>query len=130
MALEARRLRAAGLGLLAAFLAWLPAEDVRAGWPLALAAGACAWAAWSVQARRGWQGGRLAALGAAAGLAVAPAAVGLMVFKSGLHAHGFPDFTPRQLLAMLSGAPIWCAAGALAGWLAARLAARLAPRRR
>jgi hypothetical protein len=120
MAPEARRLRLAGLGLLAAFLAWLPVEDVRAGWPLGLAAGGCAWGAWAVQVRRGWRGGRLAALGTAAGLAVAPLAVGLMLFKSGLHAHGFLDFGPGELLAMLAGAPLWMAAGALVGWLAAR----------
>lgn len=119
MAAEARPRRLAGLALGALSLLWLPAEDVHAGMPLGLAAGYCAWGAWALWARRGWRGGRLVALGAATGLAAAPLAAVLMVFKSGLHAHGFPDFGPRQLLEMLATTPAWAAAGGLAGGLAA-----------
>lgn len=53
--------------------------------------------------------------GALAGLAAAPLAAFLMVFKSGLHAHPVPDFTPGQLLAVLKLAPIFALAGGLLG---------------
>jgi hypothetical protein len=53
--------------------------------------------------------------GALAGLAAAPLAAFLMVFKSGLHAHPIPDFTVEQLLAVLKLAPIFTLAGFMIG---------------
>ena len=39
----------------------------------------------------------------------------LMAFKSGLHGHGFPDFTPGQVILTLRLTPIWTMAGLLIG---------------
>lgn len=114
-----RRLRLAGLVWGAVFLLWLPVEDVTPSAALALAGGAAVWgvARWG----RGLAPGRWWLAGLAAGLALAPLAAGLLVFKSGLHSHGFPDFGPRQLLGALAGTPAWGLGGALAGGVAAAL---------
>jgi len=39
----------------------------------------------------------------------------LMAFKSGLHGHGFPDFTPGQVILTLRLTPVWTTAGLLIG---------------
>ena len=57
------------------------------------------------------------------GFAVPVFAVFLMVFKGGLHAHGFPDFLPAQILAVLRSAPWFALGGALAALFAKRFAA-------
>jgi hypothetical protein len=54
-------------------------------------------------------------LGAAFGLGTALATVGLMLLKTGLHSHLFPDYPPAQMLALLQRAPVWMLAGVLAG---------------
>jgi hypothetical protein len=53
--------------------------------------------------------------GLLAGLAVAPLASFLMVFKTGLHGHGFPDFTPEQIVAVLHRTPIFASSGFFLG---------------
>jgi hypothetical protein len=65
-------------------------------------------------------------IGAVAGLSSAIASVGLMFFKTSVHAHPFPDYPLALMLAMLERAPMWTLAGALLGlgaallWLALR----------
>lgn len=54
-------------------------------------------------------------IGAVAGLGSAIAAVGLMFFKTSVHAHPFPDYPPALMLSMLERTPIWTLAGALLG---------------
>lgn len=56
-----------------------------------------------------------AALGAIAGLGATLATVALMVLKTGMHSHVFPDYPPGQMLELLQRAPVWTVAGALAG---------------
>jgi hypothetical protein len=56
-----------------------------------------------------------ALVGAVAGLGAVIATVGLMFFKTSLHAHVFPDYLPTQMLAMLERAPMWTIVGALIG---------------
>ncbi|TAK13608.1 MAG: hypothetical protein EPO32_04765 [Anaerolineae bacterium] len=110
-----RRLRWAALAWGALFLFWLPLEDVTPNAALGLAGGLCVWGAVGWTARRDVPPARWPWLGLVAGLALAPLAAGLLVFKSGLHSHGFPDFGPRQLLDLLAGMPAWGLGGALAG---------------
>lgn len=53
--------------------------------------------------------------GAATGLLAALAAAALMILKTGMHSHAFPDYPPDQILAVLERAPLWTLAGMLAG---------------
>lgn len=39
----------------------------------------------------------------------------LMAFKSGLHGHGSPDFTPSQVITVIWLTPLWTIAGFLIG---------------
>lgn len=116
MAAEGRARRVAGLVWGVALVLWLPLEDQTTTPALGLAAALCGgwlWGAWRLRpAGWGWLG-----LGALAGLAVSPLAVGLLLVKSGLHAHGFLEIGPRALLAALAGAPAWGVLGALVGAL-------------
>ena len=109
-------LQAAGALWMLAFLVWLPFEDTKTSLALVLAAGACLW----LGLRRlmhphptKWLRGLVA--GALLGAATPLLAIVLMALKSGLHAHGFADFTLRQLWEVTSLVPIGAVAGSLAG---------------
>ena len=97
------------------FLIWTPVEDTDVIYALLLGAGIAAWGAlWALPGRSaGWS----LAIGGLAGLLVSPLTIALMSFKSGLHAHGFPDFSPSQAVQVLDQIPYWTAAGLLAGWV-------------
>jgi cell division protein FtsW (lipid II flippase) len=63
--------------------------------------------------------------GMISGAAITLVTLLLMAFKSGLHGHGSPDFTPGQVITVLQLTPLWIAAGFLIGlgagiWLRAR----------
>lgn len=127
-----RRLRLVSIGLGIALFLWLPFEDVRLFWVSLFGAALCLLAAVHVLVRlpagslRGpaWRPVWILTLaGAAAGLGTPLAALLLMAFKSGLHGHGFPDFTPRQVETTLLSAPL-CVAGGLLVGLGAGLWAR------
>lgn len=60
-----------------------------------------------------------ARLGLFAGLGVTPTAIALMAFKTGLHAHGTPDYAGNQIVILLSAAPWW----GLGGWTLGMIAA-------
>jgi hypothetical protein len=100
-------------------LLWLPVEDLSVRPALVLAAALSGLGAWRVLASSPTALGRprvrLALGGLLAGLAVAPLALGLMIFKNGLHGHSQPDFTLAQAAALLRTAPAWGAGGLLAG---------------
>jgi hypothetical protein len=109
-------LRLAALLLGIALLLWLPLEDVSVNWVLFFAGAINLW--WAVRflaARSSTNSNRLIVhylwVGTIAGLAVPPLAVLLMVFKSGVHGHGFSDFFPDQLQAVLLRTPAWGGAG-------------------
>lgn len=115
-----RRWRLAALGLGIALLLWLPFEDTHLAWIYFFALLISLLAVLRLTRIPGAQSpGRksltrlLAGLGG--GLLVTPAALLLMAFKSGIHGHGFPDFTPEQVLTVLNSAPLWVLAGLLAG---------------
>ncbi len=109
------------LGVLTMF--WLPLVEtgVRNPQALALLAGLLVGIAIWVRSSgtpRGPQLLRSTGIGGLAGLLVAPLAVFLMIFKSGLHSHGFPDYSPEQIMSVLGRLPWWAAAGTAAGLLA------------
>lgn len=54
-------------------------------------------------------------LGAAVGLGVTACAVLLVALKAGLHGHSSLDFTPEQILALLTRTVWWLLAGLIAG---------------
>jgi hypothetical protein len=112
-------LRLAGLLLGIALFLWLPFEDRSVNWALSFAGGISLWGATRFLVDRQTVGWRLlvrhAWVGTLAGLAVAPLALLLMVFKSGVHAHGFPDFTYDQMQTVLLRTPVWTSSGLLLG---------------
>jgi hypothetical protein len=104
-------------------LLWLPLEEtgVRNPQALALAAGVLVGVSlWvrRLQAASGSHWLRSVGIGGLAGLVTAPLAVFLMIFKSGLHSHGFPEYSTSQILDVLGRTPLWTAAGSVAGLLA------------
>jgi hypothetical protein len=56
----------------------------------------------------------LALLGLATGLGSALLTLGLMILKTGLHAHG-PEFTAREFVWLVGNLPAWAGGGMLAG---------------
>lgn len=105
----------------AAVLLWLPVEDTDVLRPVGLAATMSAVLAIHLHHRTRptdpCQGifVRYPLLGGLAGLATPCLAVGLMIFKSGLHGHGFPDFQFSQIAQVLRGIPVWTLAGLAIG---------------
>jgi hypothetical protein len=111
-----KRLRWGGLALLALTLAWLPFEDLDIWATMALASLFGLW----LFARLVWhrdQARTSELLGMLCGALVPVTALGLMVFKSGLHAHGFSDFSFAQILDVLELTPATIGLGFLLGFL-------------
>lgn len=114
-----RRLRLLAMLLGAALLLWLPFEDTHERWVVLFAlavAGLAALAIW-FRLPAAWRLTPIAStlVGLFGGLLVTPAALLLMAFKSGVHGHGRPDFTPQQVSRVLDLTPLWAAAGLLLG---------------
>ncbi len=121
---------------IAAFL-WLTPED--SIWLAAVfgAAGACILAAHAVFRVAGgrdlpgrvWFPGTIISGGAIGAGATLVTAV-LMLIKTSLHSHLFPDYPLAVLLGILARAPVWAAAGALIGVGVALLMTTLVQRSR
>lgn len=110
--------RLLGLAWLTLAMLWLPIEDTQVWLALVLGGTGCLWlglAFWERVADR--QGGWLAraVTGALIGLATPLAAGLLMVLKTGIHAHGFSDFSGAQMGSVLRLAPLLGLAGFLVG---------------
>lgn len=54
-------------------------------------------------------------LGSLAGLGTTVATIGLMLLKTSLHLHVYPDYPAGVMLGILERAPAWSTAGALVG---------------
>ena len=113
-------LRWSGLGTGVLTLAWLPIEDTNTLYLTILSIMWSAWTAGWLASRpegRDWLAGqwRWALLGAGVGLGTAPVALGLVLLKAGMHAHGFLDFSSYQMTGMLLCTPIWMVVGGLMG---------------
>lgn len=110
-------LRAIGAGWVLLFLLWLPFEDTQIIFPAVLAVDLGIWLAlraWPSWIRLG--DAAAAALTAAAWLGSLPLlAVLLMMFKSGLHGHGFGDFTASQVQLALLATPVCALLGGVLG---------------
>lgn len=103
------RLKWMGLAVIGMFMAWLQIEDVEVTYVIGLAAAGCGW----LGMRYGYKKmprlnvGNYKWIGMVFGIGVAPLAAFLMVFKGGLHAHGFQDFAMVQMLGVLRTTPVW-----------------------
>lgn len=96
------------------FFIWLPIEDTHIWASAALALGLVAWLAFRLSPSRSannWV--HTLAIGAGLGASLPLLTICLMAFKSGLHAHGFADFTLRQLSAVLYSIPFTIMVGLL-----------------
>ncbi|UYN90192.1 MAG: hypothetical protein KIT08_02890 [Anaerolineales bacterium] len=115
--LPPRVMRYMGASWLILFLVWLPFEDIGIVFPLVLALDLCVWLAlrlWPFWSTLGDV--LIAALAAGAGLAAVPVlTLGLMIFKGGLHGHGFPDFALSQFAYVLLAVPVCAIVGAVLG---------------
>lgn len=112
-------------------LLWLPVEDRSVIMVLLIAGAGCIMGALAVlnslKQRRARAGDEDAARrktlwyplgGLLAGAAVTLVALALMAFKTGIHGHGAPDYTPEQVSLVLQLAPIWICVGLILGVLA------------
>ena len=54
-----------------------------------------------------------ALLGSLAGVGITLVSILLMVFKTGLHGHGTPDYSLEQMIAVVQLTPIWVLGGVL-----------------
>lgn len=107
-----QRIRALGAIWLIAFLLWLPLEDTQIWASSTLALGLCVWLAMrNLQVKTWPRGLPLVWRGAIFGAAVPLVTLALMAFKSGLHGHGFADFSMQQLLSVINAIPISTLAG-------------------
>lgn len=98
-------MRTAAFVWMLAFLLWLPFEDTQIWVTAGLAVAGVGWLAFR---RRPWEaanGWRSTLEGGLLGTAAPLLTVFLMAFKSGLHGHGFPDFTAGQVRLVLAALP-------------------------
>jgi hypothetical protein len=114
---QAFRLAAFGLGV--AVLIWIPIEDTTIWWVTLFSVLICTlaggYAAVVFESRGGKSWFVFPFVGTIAGVLVTPLALFLMAFKTGIHGHGAPDFTPSQVEAVLQRFPVWVAIGFLVG---------------
>ena len=117
--LSVRRLRILGILLGIGLFIWLSLEESGDGWvrffsaAISALAVAWIWRRFKYRADKHWYWRPLAGL--LAGLLVAPLALLLMVFKTGLHGHAGPDFSGDQILAVIFSTPVWVVSGLLIG---------------
>ncbi len=114
---------AGGLWILA-FLFWLPFEDTRLGMTAVLAATGAVWLAFRLRPWLSITWPQAAFWGGLLGAAPSLLAITLMAFKSGLHGHGFPDFTAGQIWLALAALPWGVATGLILTLGAKHLALR------
>ena len=103
-AVPSRGLRATGALWITVTLIWLPFEDTAIWMVVVLAALGGLWLWFRFFApKKDWV---TIVTGALLGAAIPLFAITMMAVKSGLHGHGFADFTARQVLSVLSLIPI------------------------
>jgi len=108
-------MRTAAFVWMLAFLLWLPFEDTQI-WVTAVLA--VAGVGWLVFRRHPWDvtsGWGSALEGGLLGAAAPLFTIFLMAFKSGVHGHGFSDFSARQVWGLWSALPISLSLGLILG---------------
>ncbi len=102
---------------LALFLLWLPLEDTKTIIPIILATYLILWIiiAKFILARESWKISYFAILGVLGTSLLPIVASFLMLFKSGVHSHGFSEYSPNQFVDLLSAIPLAAASGLIIG---------------
>jgi hypothetical protein len=117
--LTVRRLCILGILLGVCLLIWLQIEDSSDRWVLLFSAAVSALATAQIwlrlSGRFGERGYWLPLAGLLAGLLITPAALLLMVIKTGLHGHQGPDFSGDQILGVIVRTPVWIVSGLIIG---------------
>ena len=112
-------LRISGLILGIGILVWLPVEERSELGVLVISGAICTWSAIWLLSKPVLNDKQLllrhVLVGTGAGLLIAPVAILLMAFKSGIHGHGTPDFTISQMQDVLSRIPYFVLSGFLVG---------------
>jgi hypothetical protein len=102
-----------------ALLFWLPIEDTAENWAILFALAISAWFAVAVLISNRVTFRSLLLnyilIATIAGAFVTPIALLLMAFKTGMHAHGAPEYSAQQLVSVVWKTPIWIAGGFLMG---------------
>lgn len=116
------RQRLLGVAWLGLVLLWLPIEDTNIAAPLALGVLGAAWlyVRFVVSEQNASKKWKTWAQGTLIGGTAIPLAALLMIFKSGVHDHGFPDFPLSDFVDLLSLLPIGLALGFVASLLTLR----------
>jgi hypothetical protein len=112
-----RLLRTAGALWIFLTLIWLPFEDTAIWTAVVLAAAGSLWLWWRYLSKpdsNRWLG---LTSGVLLGAGTPLFATFLMAVKSGLHGHGFADFTARQVLTVLNLIPLTFLVGTFLGLL-------------
>ena len=99
------------------FLLWLPLEDTKTIIPIILATYLILWIiiAKFILARESWKISYFAILGVVGTSLLPIVASFLMLFKSGVHSHGFSEYSPNQFVALLSAIPFAAVSGLIMG---------------
>jgi len=111
-------LRVASISLGLIMLLWLPFEDTSIFWAIAFTTAITGLITihYLIKYRKAanhWWFYPLTGL--LFGLMITPMALLLMAIKSGVHGHGFPDYTPTQVRQILQLTPVWILAGLVTG---------------
>lgn len=118
-----RRLRGLFLLLGIGLLIWLPVEDTHLGWVIFFAAASAVLTglqiAVGVQRRLASDRipliARWGLVGLMIGALIVPYALFLMAFKSGIHGHSRPDYSPDQIVTVMRRTPIFVLSGTFCG---------------
>ncbi|HBX68848.1 MAG TPA: hypothetical protein DEH25_05550 [Chloroflexi bacterium] len=101
------------------FLFWLPIEDTSAIAALIFSMVLSAWIAIAVLIipNKPFSSplSNYILAGTLVGIAITPLTLFWMAFKSGLHSHPIPDFTPQTILSVIERTPIWLIGSFLIG---------------
>ncbi|MCJ7534654.1 MAG: hypothetical protein MUO57_03880 [Anaerolineales bacterium] len=112
-------LRFTGLVLGMGILVWLPVEETSELGALVISGLICTWGGVWLLLKPAPDDKHLimryVLVGGGAGLLLAPLAMLLLAFKSGIHGHGTPDYTVSQLRDVLCRIPYFVLGGSLVG---------------
>lgn len=114
-----RRLKLGALLLGIVILIWIPIEESNEAGVLVLSGLLSAWVGiWLLQGTHKTKLRTIikySIVGGGAGLLMGLIAIFLMAIKTGIHGHGTPDYTPEQILEIISRIPFFVLGGVLIG---------------
>lgn len=108
-----------GLSIAGGFIFWLRIEDIGGKYALILGAGISIWSWSQVWLKRGinWRTPSYGIIGALIGFSTPFVAILIIIFKGGIHGHGFLDLSIIEIRDILQSAPSWGVFGAAGGFI-------------